>query len=374
MLFWISPYLVRVWGPFRLLGSHMMLLAAGALTAGLAVWFFMPRFFHLLPADKGKALASDGGRRSVGKPTGAGLPLLLLTLPSLLLFAPLHLSEWGVVVCLLVCMMFGFWDDRSQVEWGQWKKGALDLAVALAAAVFLYRGQAASHLWLPFVKGAVELPASLYVPGATMLLWFTINATNCSDGVDGLAGSLTLFSLFSLAGLLYGVIGYRPVADYLLIPHNPDGARWAILVAVVAGALAGYLWYNAEPSRVLMGDAGSRLLGMLVGVAVLAAGNPFLIFVVSPVVLVNGGTGLFKLGLLRVFRRVGFDVRPTHMLTPEDAERQSVLVKTLHSVRFPLHDHCRKNLRWSNAQVLMRFALIQAFLTPLLFVALVKIR
>ena len=373
MLYWIAPYLTTLWGPFRLLSSHLMLLAAATLTAGLAVWAFLPRLWHLLPTDKGKILAPDGGLLSVGKPTGAGSLLSALIIPVLALFVPMEWKEFGVVVCLYACMLFGYLDDRSVKPWGELKKGLLDMVVALSAAYFLYMEQGA-RLWLPFVKAAVEVPFSVYVPGAAMLLWFTMNATNCSDGVDGLAGTLTLLSLFALAALLYGVIGYRPIASYLLIPHNPDGARWAILVATVAGALAGYLWHNAEPSRVLMGDAGSRLLGMLVGVAVLAAGNPFLIFVVSPVVLVNGGTGLFKLLLLRGFRRIGFDVRPTHMLTREDAERQFVLVKALHSIRFPLHDHCRKNMHWSNAQVLMRFALVQAFLTPLLFVILVKIR
>jgi phospho-N-acetylmuramoyl-pentapeptide-transferase len=350
-----------------------MLLAAATLTAGLVVWAFLPKLWNRLPTDKGKILAPDGGLLSIGKPTGAGSLMSLFIIPVLALFAPMGYGELGVVVCLYLCMLFGYLDDQSAMPWGELKKGLLDMAVALFAAFFLYLEQGA-HLWLPFVKHAVELPVMLYVPAAAMLLWFTMNATNCSDGVDGLAGTLTLLSLFALAALLYGVIGYRPIAAYLLIPHNPDGARWAILVASFAGALAGYLWHNAEPSRVLMGDAGSRLLGMLVGVAVLAAGNPFLIFVVSPVVLVNGGTGLFKLVLLRGFRRIGFDVRPTHTLTQEDAEKQFVLVKALHRIRFPLHDHCRKNMHWSNAQVLMRFALVQSFLTPLLFVVLVKIR
>ncbi len=373
MLYWIAPYLIKVWGPFRLFSSHLMLLAAATLTAGLVVWSFLPRLWDRLPTDKGKILAPDGGKLSIGKPTGAGLLISLLILPALALFVPMGLWESGVVLCLYFCMAFGYLDDRSTTPWGELKKGVLDLVVALAAAFCLYQGQGA-HVWLPFVKQAVQVPVQIYVPCAAMLLWFTMNATNCSDGVDGLAGSLTLLSLFALAGLLYGVVGYRPVAEYLLIPHNPDGARWAILVAAFAGALSGYLWHNAEPSRVLMGDAGSRLLGMLVGVAVLVAGNPFLIFVVSPVVLVNGGTGLFKLILLRGFRLLGFDVRPPGKLSPEAASRQFALVKALHSVRFPLHDHCRKNMQWSNAQVLMRFVLIQSFLTPLLFVVLVKIR
>lgn len=373
MLYWLSSYLTALWGPFRLLSSHLMLLAAGTLAGGVIVWSLLPRLWARLPTDRGKILAADGGMRSVGKPTGAGLLLALLILPVLALFVPMGRWEAGVVVCLYVSMLFGYLDDRSSLPWGEFKKGLLDLAVALSAAFCLYKGQG-SQVWLPFFKHSLEVCPALYVFCAAALLWFTMNATNCSDGVDGLAGSLTLLSLFALAGLLYGVVGYRPIANYLLIPHNPDGARWAILVATMAGALAGYLWHNAEPSRVLMGDAGSRLLGMLVGVAVLVAGNPFLIVVVSPVVLVNGGTGLFKLILLRAFRRIGFDVRPTHTLSQDAASKQSPLVKAMHSIRFPLHDHCRKNMHWSNAQVLMRFVLIQSFLTPLLFVILVKIR
>lgn len=373
MLYWIAPFLTKFWGPFRLLSSHMMLLAIGTLSAGLLVWLFLPKLWNRLPTDKGKLLAPDGGLKSIGKPTGSGLLIALLILPVILLFAPLRWQELGVLVCLYCCMTFGYLDDRSTLPWGELKKGLLDMLVAVTAAAFLYGAQGA-HLWLPIIKQVVHLPMGVYIPCAAMLLWFTMNATNCSDGVDGLAGTLTLFSLFALVALLYGVVGYFPIATYLLIPHNPDGARWAILVAIVAGALAGYLWHNAEPSRVLMGDAGSRLLGMLVGVAVLVAGNPFLIFVVSPVVLVNGGTGLLKLVLLRTLRKVGFDVRPPQALDAKDADQQHVLVKALHSIRFPLHDHCRKNMGWSNAQVLMRFTLLQSFLTPLLFVILVKIR
>jgi phospho-N-acetylmuramoyl-pentapeptide-transferase len=373
MIYWIAPYLAELWGPFRLLSSHMMLLAAGTLIGGLAVWSLLPRLWKFLPVDRGRKLTADNGVNSKGKPTGAGFILSMLILPLIILVVPMGVWDIGVVACLYLCMCFGYLDDRSSLPWGELKKGLLDLAVALGAAFFLFKG-VGSQVWLPFVKQAFTLHPMLYIPGAAALLWFTMNATNCSDGVDGLAGSLTLLSLFALAGLLYGVIGYRPIADYLLIPHNPAGARWAILVATMAGALAGYLWHNAEPSHVLMGDAGSRLMGMLVGVAVLAAGNPFLIFVVSPVVLVNGGTGLFKLGMLRIFKRIGFDVRNPRGLPQAEVERQHTMIKLLHKVRFPLHDHCRSNMQWSNAQVLMRFVLLQSFLTPLLFVILIKIR
>jgi phospho-N-acetylmuramoyl-pentapeptide-transferase len=373
MLYWLGFELAKLWGPFRLLNSHLMLLAVGTLVAGVLVWSRLPKIWRLLPGDRGKILAADGGMVSAGKPTGAGWLLALLILPVILCVTPMDLWQLGVLACLYLAMWFGYLDDKSELAWGEWRKGLLDLVVAVAAALCLCQCEPVK-MWLPVYKPVVTVPVWLYVPLAASLLWFTMNATNCSDGVDGLAGSLTLLSLFALAALLYGIIGYRPLANYLLVPHNPDGASWAILVATVAGALAGYLWHNAEPSRVLMGDAGSRMLGLLVGVAVLVAGNPFLLFVVSPVILVNGGTGLLKLILLRLLKRVGFDVTPPGKGAPGGAAEQHAFVRALHAIRFPLHDHCRKNMQWSNAQVLMRFVLIQAFLTPLLFVLLIKVR
>lgn len=373
MLYFLGEHLESVWGPFRLLTSHIILLSAGTMLSALLVWALLPRLWNKLPRDGGKVLAADGGRSAKGKPTGAGVVITLLSLPAIALFVPMDWWQMAVLLCLYLSMLFGFLDDRSVVPWSRCQKGVLDLLISGAAALCIYYA-CGSELWLPFVKHGVVVPLYIYLPLAVGLLWITTNATNCSDGVDGLAGSLTLLSLFAMAGLLYGVVGYKPVADYLLIPTTTNAARWAILVSTIAGGLAGYLWHNAEPSRVLMGDAGSRFLGLLVGITVLVAGNPFLIIVIAPVVLVNGGTGILKLSLLIALGRLGFDVRITHQLSLEEAAKQSVLVKSLHSIRFPLHDHCRKNLHWSNAQVLMRFVLLQSFLTPLLFVILTKIR
>jgi phospho-N-acetylmuramoyl-pentapeptide-transferase len=341
--------------------------------AAVAVWYLLPKFWKSLPGDRGKIIAADGGVQSLGKPTGAGLHFSIILLPILILVIPLNPWIYGVLATLYMAMLFGYLDDCSKMPWGEWKKGILDLVVAALTSISICHGTSV-EVWLPFYKGFLTVSPFIYVPLATCLLWFSMNATNCSDGVDGLAGSLTLLSLFALGFFLYGVVGYRPIANYLLVPHNAEGAAWAILVATTAGALAGYLWHNAEPSKVLMGDAGSRLLGLLVGVAVLISGNPFLIFVVSPVVLANGGTGLLKLILLRLLRRLGFDITAPTKLDPKGGTDQKLIVRTLHMVTFPLHDHCRKKLKWSNAQVLLRFVLIQAFLIPVLFVILMKIR
>jgi len=359
MLYYLAEFLTRFWGPFRLLQSHALLLAGGTFLAALLTWWALPRMWNRLPRDRGKVLCFDlDGMKSAGKPTGAGYLVTLFIVPVILLFVPFGVWDMLVVLGMYAAMMFGYLDDASTKPWGELRKGLLDAVVSLAIAYFIARGHS-TLVWLPFVKGMWVVPMWLYVPLAAFMLWFTMNATNCSDGVDGLAGTLTVITLVILAVMLYVVIGYKPVAHYFLLPCNPEAARWAILVTIAAGGFGGYLWYNAEPSKILMGDAGSRFLGILVGSAVLVTGNPFLVLALSPIVLVNGGGGLAKLVLLRIAKRIGMDIGEDNMI------RQ---------VRFPLHDHCKKRLGWSNAQVLMRFTLLQLVVMPILLIILIKVR
>lgn len=367
--------------PLRLFSSFLVLLSIGCMLAAILAWFALPRLWHRLPHDHGKALA-PGGMVSKGKPTGAGIIVALCILPALILVVPLGqfklgFATWGrawiVVAALYFIMLFGYLDDRSAKPWGQLKKAVADIGCCLACALAMhYEGM--NSIWLPFTKQTFELGIWLYVPAATFILFVAVNSLNCSDGVDGLAGSLGIMTLLALSVLLYLVLGYRPVAEYLLLPHYPGSAQWAVILVSVVGGFASYLWYNAEPSQVLMGDAGSRMLGLAIGVAVLATGNPLLIFVFAPVIFANGGTGLVKIILLRIFKKFGCDITPSSKLAPEAAARQNAIVRELHSIRFPLHDHCRKNLGWSNAQVLMRFMLLQAFMIPLLFAVFTKVR
>ena len=373
MLYFIAPYLEKYWGPFRLLRSHALLLAAGTLLAALAVVCLLPKLCRFSPHDHGKAILGNDGMVSKGKPTGTGLWVTLLILPIVLMVIPLSLPVLGMLSCLYAAMVCGYLDDRSDKPWGQLKKGVLDVSVCLGVAYFVWLALG-GEVWLPFVKGVWTMPWWAYVPSMGFVLFVTMNATNCSDGVDGLAGALSVISLVSLAVFLYVVIGNNRMAAYLGVPHNYLAVRWAILLMTVAGGFSGYLWWNAEPSRVLMGDAGSRFLGLLIGAAVLVTGNPALVLAFAPVLLVNGGGGMVKILLLRFFRKCGLDVRPPSQLQPEEQASRNVLVKAVWKVRFPLHDHCKKELHWTNAQVLMRFVLLQAFIMPLVFVLLVKIR
>jgi len=373
MLYLLADKLEKYWGPFRLLRSHALLLAAGTMLAALVVLLLLPKLWRFSPHDHGKAILGKDGMTSAGKPTGTGLWVTLLVLPILLLVLPLSWPILGMTACLYVAMVCGYLDDRSEKPWGQLKKGILDVAACLGVAYFVWYALG-GQVWVPFVKGVWTLPWWAYIPCMGFLLFVVMNATNCSDGVDGLAGTLTIISLVALAVFLYLVVGNKEMAKYLLVPSNYLSVRCAILLMTVAGGFAGYLWWNAEPSKALMGDAGSRFLGLLLGTGVLVTGNPFLVFAFAPVVLVNGGGGMVKILLLRFFRKCGLDVRPPSQLQPEEREKRNVLVKAVWKVRFPLHDHCKKELHWTNAQVLMRFVLLQAFVMPLVFLLLVKIR
>lgn len=386
-------YFEHIWGPLRLLSSYSFLFGLSFFSAACATIFLLPKLLKKLPMDYGKVYVRGGQfyknidgielpyslsqGNPQGKPTGAGMSMLLISLPLLFIFVPtFNLLDCGLFLMLFFAMLCGYLDDRATSAGHAWsgkKKGFLDLAICIVAAYFVFKLSAGDSnkvtIWLPFVKNTYNLSWQIYLPGASFLLWFSINSTNCSDGVDGLAGSLSFLTLLFMAGLLYVVMGNVNVSAYLLIPASSQtvlmSARWSIALATIAGSLAGYLWWNAAPSMVLMGDAGSRFLGLLIGIGILMTGNPFLIFAFSTIILANGGVGLIRSGILKIDHKLKFDKFFGFNLD------KILLVGKL---RFPLHDHCRKNLGWSNAQVLMRFLLMQIFLLPLLFLLILKVR
>ena len=287
--------------------------------------------------------------QSVGKPVSAGAIFILIFAVVAVLFVPFGSVAIRAVPFVLVAMVVGYLDDRRG-GFSEYLLAVMDLVVALGASVALL-GLGHSSIWLPGWKDAIVLSPWLNIPLATGVIWLSINATNCSDGVDGVSGSLTATAILILGGLLYTVIGNQVVAQHLNIPVNPEGAGWAIMAFVMVGCVAGYLWYNASPSQVLMGDAGSRPLGLLIGMLVVATGNPLFLLLVGSVIVLNGATGLMKVALARFFG-----------------------IRLLSSIRFPLHDHCRKELNWSNTQVLVRFMLLHLGVSALLIILVLKVR
>ena len=229
--------------------------------------------------------------------------------------------KWIIYLILIVIsMMTGFLDDASKTPWGEYKKGFLDLCVAaMVAMTFLKYNTNVIELALFGVE--IVLPPAVFALLTVILVWVSVNVTNCTDGVDGLSGTLTLVTLMTI---------------YCVDRIKGAEENASFLILLFAVCILGYLWYNATPSKLMMGDAGSRAMGLFISIAILKTGSPFLYIPVALVLILDGGLGLVKVFLLRFLK-----------------------IHILKKVRTPLHDHVRKVWDWSNTQTVFKFAIVQ---------------
>lgn len=352
MLFYLASLFQDFFGPLRLFQSYLVLIIIALYAGFIITVVLLPRFYRFLPKDRGREFAVHS-ETAMGKPTGAGIVFISIFAGLSFLISPINLSQVTVLLFTWIVMITGYLDDRAHHGWGEYRKGAIDLSLSLGTSVALFycHFHGTVSYWLPFVSNEVAVHPAVFILISTLVLWVSINTTNCTDGVDGLSGTLVLLALISLGIIFYFVLGHTKIASYLLVPHMEDGALWAVQIFGLSGVLMGYLWHNAFPSKVLMGDAGSRALGFFIGVCVILSGNPFLLFMTSAMILINGGTGLLKVALLRFFN-----------------------IRILHSIRFPLHDHMRKNRMWSPTQVLLKFMIMQVLITLAVLGLFFKIR
>lgn len=292
---------------------------AGILAAFAFTCIAIAKFNKYLPKDMGRQFAHDG-TLSAGKPRGAGIIFVFVFVLSALLFGKLDMEIVFYLVLVVVEMLTGFFDDAAEEPWGEYLKGFLDLAVAVVAAM-VYLHYNSSTITFAIVKTTVTIPPVVFGILTVILVWASINVTNCSDGVDGLSGTLSIISLMTIF-----------ILDNML--KIEDSFNYCILLFVVC--LLGYLWYNATPSKLLMGDAGSRAMGIFIAIAVLKLHSPFMYLLAAAMLIIDGGLGLIKVFLLRFLK-----------------------IHILKNVTTPIHDHVRKSCGWSNAQVVFRFAIIQ---------------
>ncbi|MCR4741747.1 MAG: phospho-N-acetylmuramoyl-pentapeptide-transferase [Treponema sp.] len=358
MIYYLGQFLQQFWGPARLLSSYAVLI-----TFALYLGFFLslkiiPLFYNKLPHDRGREFTiKENAEAAKGKPTGSGSVFITIFVLICFLCVPMSWARAGIIILTWLTMLTGFLDDRSVKSWGEYRKALLDLIISIATSILLYYGlkkfsaDGIVYFWLPFVSKLVAVNPVVYIIISTILLWASINTTNCTDGVDGLSSSLVLIGLLTLGIVFYFILGHKDIAAYLLVPHFSAGANWGTMAFAMAGVVMGYLWHNAFPSECLMGDAGSRALGYFIGVCVMVSGNPFIIFATSSIIFVNGGMGLLKVFLMRFFK-----------------------IKIFENIRFPLHDHMRKNHGWSPTQVLLKFMIMQILITCAILGLFFKVR
>ncbi len=296
-----------------------MIAFVGILFAFIVTVLANDKLAPYLPKDIGREFAHDG-KLSAGKPRGAGIIFVLVFVASALLFIPLQAEIIIYLVLISICMLTGFLDDAAKTPWGEYKKGFLDLCVAaLVAMTFLKYNSGVVELALFHVK--FVLHPVVFALFTIVLVWGSVNVTNCADGVDGLSGTLAIITLITI---------------YLIdrIKGRPESFSFGILL--FAACILGYLWYNATPSRLMMGDAGSRAMGLFISIAILKTGCPVLYIPAALVLILDGGLGLLKVAMIRFLK-----------------------IHILKNTRTPLHDHVRHNWKWSNTQTVYRFAIIQ---------------
>ena len=297
------------------------LLIVGAF---LLSFFALKLFMRVLPKDQGRQFAVNGAL-SEGKPRGAGIVFITSFVLSCALYIPLN---WEQVINLLLvyaAMMTGFLDDAAEKPWGELKKGLLDVIISAGISLNFVLHNSTDIL---LFNSQLYLPKAVYFVLGMILVWASINVTNCSDGVDGLCGSLSITTLLLFEYLL---------KNSPIVVKNDSSYIGMINTAMVMTLLA-YLWYNASPSKLLMGDAGSRAIGVFIAVIAMQSMHPLMFIPLAIVLILDGGLGLVKLTVRRVLKNKTF----------------------MQNIRTPLHDHARKNKNWSDTQVVIRFVILQA--------------
>lgn len=306
--------------------DHTMLLSCiGAFLALAAAFLVLKYLTNLLPTDHGRAYAVEG-IKSKGKPTSAGLLFITVFALFTLLFVPLKPEYIFYVVLIEAAMIFGYLDDKASKPWSEYRKGLLDLMISFLTALTFTLFNS-TDIVFPILGFSFTMPAPVYLLFGTVLVWVAINVTNCTDGVDGLSSTLTILSIAAMTVLsaLLGTIGGFTGSGIIMI---------AVLIA--------YLWFNTNPSMLLMGDAGSRALGVFMAILAMQTHQPFAYLILCLVFILDGGAGIVKISLKRFLH-----------------------ISILKNTTTPFHDHFRKKIGWSNPQVTIRMSVLHLLLCSL---------
>ena len=250
-------------------------------------------------------LAELHGQKA-GTPTMGGILLLGTTVLSTLLWArPDNSFVWLVLGAMLAAGALGFADDYLKVS----KKNSagvrertkilVQLLIALGVTYFFLTDprlqRQASALYVPFYK-------KMLIPNMGIIVTFlffagiilgTSNAVNLTDGLDGLATGCTLTVTFAYSVLAY-VAGHHVIAKYLEVPFYPQAAELTVFCMALAGASLGFLWFNAHPAKMFMGDTGSLAIGGAIGVVAICVKQELLLVVIGFVFVVEASSVLIQ--------------------------------------------------------------------------------
>ena len=192
------------------------------------------------------------------------------------------------------------------------QKLAWQFATALIASFVMIKFEVTdSQIYVPFLKGAVIDIGWWYVPFAAFVIVGSSNALNLTDGLDGLAIGSTITSAATL-GLLAYLAGHVELSNYLLIPHVPDVGELLVLVAALIGAGVGFLWYNAYPAEIFMGDVGSLSLGGCLGTIAVLTKNELLFVLIGGIFVIEAMSVILQVASFKLRGKRIFKMAPIH--------------------------------------------------------------
>lgn len=292
-----------VFNVFRYITFRAALAALVSLLLSLVIGPYLIR--ALKDWQIGQPVRDDGPARHAGKagtPTMGGTLIVLSLVLSTVLLG--DVTNVYVLVVLAVTVGFaaiGFVDDclkmrsRSSRGLGMWGKLLPQVAVASGAAVALYLDSGfSSTLAVPFFKNVQPDLGVWYVPFAVVVIVGASNAVNLTDGLDGLAIGPIMTAAATYALIVY-LAGHVRFAEYLQIPYVSQVGELSVFCAAMAAAGLGFLWFNAYPAQMFMGDVGSLGLGAALGIVAVVSKNEILLAVVG---------GIFVLEALSVVVQV----------------------------------------------------------------------
>jgi len=327
----------------------------GFLLSFILTLFFMPKFIEWAKKRATQPiyeLAPDSHQKKSKTPTMGGVIFLLSSFFALLFAIQIHQYTLIVILTMLLFMFIGFIDDKAKIM-GQNNQSGLTVKqkfilqwfFAFLIAFFIYLTNFDTHLYIPFYKNALFDMGIFAVPFWALVIVAVSNSVNLTDGLDGLATVPSIFALFSLSVILY-LMGNVKFANYLFLPHFEVG-ELTIFATTLIGALVGFLWYNAHPAQIFMGDSGSLTIGALIGVLAIFAKSEFLLFLIGFLFLIESVSVILQVGSFKLRQKRIFKMAPIH--------------------------HHFEELGWKENKIIVRFWII-AFITNLIAIISIKIR
>jgi phospho-N-acetylmuramoyl-pentapeptide-transferase len=315
---------ISIFNVFR----YITFRAGGALLTALLIAFLMgSRMIDWLRLRQGKGqpIRSDGPQRHVvekqGTPTMGGLLILLPAVGATLLWADLtDLYVWIVLLVTISFGLLGFVDDYMKVtkRSSDGVSGRIKLAVQIVVA--LAASYAIMKLEEPGLSGAVTIP--FFKTALLQLGWFFLafgalvvvgasNAVNLTDGLDGLATVPVIIAALAFALIAY-LVGNIKFADYLQLHYVAGTGELAVFLAALIGGGLGFLWYNAPPAMVFMGDTGSLALGGALGTVAVATKHEIVLAIVGGLFVMEAVSVIVQVVSFKTTGKRVFRMAPIH--------------------------------------------------------------